>query len=77
MQRPNPITARLVVAFFAAAVLGAILPHLVTDFTAYQFTQAMIYGMSRMLIDGHFPEGRDPEEATAAMRQMLKALVRR
>ena len=39
--------------------------------------QAMIYGMSRMLIDGHFPEGRDPEEATAAMRQMLKALVRR
>jgi len=39
--------------------------------------QAMIYGLSRMLVDGHFPEGRDPEEAAAAMRQMLKALVRR
>jgi len=39
--------------------------------------QAMIYGMSRMLIDGHFPDDRDADEAAAAVRQMLKALVRR
>jgi len=46
MQRPNPVTPRLVVAFFAAAALGAVLPHLVSDFTAYQFTLAMIYGIA-------------------------------
>jgi AcrR family transcriptional regulator len=39
--------------------------------------QAAIYGLARMLIDGHFPAGRDPEEATAAIRVVLRHLLRR
>ncbi len=39
--------------------------------------QAAIYGLSRMLIDGHFPQGTDPEEATAAVREILKRILHR
>jgi AcrR family transcriptional regulator len=39
--------------------------------------QAMIYGFARMLIDGHFPAGQTADEASAALREMLRALVRR
>lgn len=39
--------------------------------------QSMIYGFSRMLIDGHFPPGQSVDDASAALREMLRALVRR
>jgi len=39
--------------------------------------QAMIYGFARMLIDGHVPPGQTADEASAALREMLRALVRR
>ena len=39
--------------------------------------QAAIYGLSRMLVDGHFPPGRDPEDAAAAGREVLRAILRR
>lgn len=39
--------------------------------------QAAIYGLARMLIDGHFPADRDPDEATAAMRAVLHRILRR
>lgn len=46
MQRPNPITHGMVLAFLAAVAFGAAVPFFVTDFTAFQFTQAMIYAMA-------------------------------
>ena len=46
MQRPNPITPRLVIGLLIAAAFGAAIPHFVSDFTAYQFTLAMTYGIA-------------------------------
>ncbi len=46
MTRPNPISSKLVLGFLAAIAFGAILPLMVSDFTSYQFTQAMIYGIA-------------------------------
>jgi len=46
MSRPNPITPGLVIGLLAAVAFGAAIPHLVTDFTTYQFTLAMIYGIA-------------------------------
>jgi len=39
--------------------------------------QAAIYGLARMLVDGHFMPGRDADEATAALREVLRAFLRR
>jgi len=39
--------------------------------------QAAIYGLARMLIDGHFPAGTDPDEATLAIREILKRILHR
>ena len=46
MTRPNPITPTLFFGFVAAVIFGAALPYFVTDFTTFQFTQAMIYGIA-------------------------------
>jgi len=39
--------------------------------------QAAIYGLARMWIDGHFPPGTDAEEATLAVREILKRILHR
>lgn len=39
--------------------------------------QAAIYGLSRMWIDGQFPSGTEPDEAAAAMREILKRILHR
>lgn len=46
MTRPNPITPTLFFGFVAAVIFSAALPYFVTDFTTFQFTQAMIYGIA-------------------------------
>jgi len=44
--RPNPLTPGLLAGFGAAVLLAAVVPHLVSDFTAFQFTQAMVYAIA-------------------------------
>ncbi|MYG80382.1 MAG: branched-chain amino acid ABC transporter permease, partial [Gemmatimonadetes bacterium] len=45
-DRPNPVTPQVLVGFGAAVLLAVILPHFVSDFTSFQFTQAMAYGIA-------------------------------
>lgn len=44
--RPNPVTPGLLAGFGAAVLFAAVVPHLVSDFTSFQFTQAMAYGIA-------------------------------
>ena len=46
VDRPNPLRPGLIVGFGAAIVFAAVVPHLVSDFTSFQFTQAMAYGIA-------------------------------
>jgi branched-chain amino acid transport system permease protein len=46
MARPNPITPTLLIGFLIAVAFGCVLPFLVTDFTTYQFTLALAYGVA-------------------------------
>ena len=46
MVRPNPVTPTLMIGFVVALAFGIILPHLVPDFIAYQFTLAMAWAIA-------------------------------
>ncbi len=46
MDRPNPVTPQLLAAVAVALLFAGFLPHLVSDFTSFQFTQAMAYGVA-------------------------------
>ena len=46
MERPNPVTRNLVLGSALAVLFAAILPHLVSDFTSFQFTTAMAYAIA-------------------------------
>ncbi len=48
MSRPNPITPALLIGFLTVVALGIALPYLVSDFTTYQLTLALAYGVAML-----------------------------
>jgi branched-chain amino acid transport system permease protein len=48
MTRPNRITPALLIAFLAAVGFAVILPQMVTDFTTYQLTLAISWGVAML-----------------------------
>ena len=48
MTRPNRITPALLIGFLAAVGFAVILPHLVSNFTTYQLTLAMSWGVAML-----------------------------
>lgn len=48
MDRPNPITKKLLIGFLIALGVGILIPQITTDFTTYQFTLAISYGIAML-----------------------------